>query len=86
VSRPECPYCGATEDLRLKCDGGFSTFGFCIAEPEYTCEACFTPRDDGPCFDDLAVVMSADAQDGTSMRTTPCTTSRHIWSGLSGSI
>lgn len=43
----ECPYCGATEGLRVKCDGG----GY-IA-PEYTCEACFTPTDTGPCFDDL---------------------------------
>lgn len=47
AAKPECPYCGATEGLRQVCDGG----GY-IA-PEYSCEDCFTPRDDGPCFDDL---------------------------------
>lgn len=45
--KPTCPYCGATEGLRVKCDGG----GY-IA-PEYTCEDCFTATDTGPCFDDL---------------------------------
>lgn len=48
----ECPYCGATEGLRVRCDGG----GY-IA-PEYTCENCFTGQDDGPCFDDLPEVKS----------------------------
>jgi predicted RNA-binding Zn-ribbon protein involved in translation (DUF1610 family) len=47
ASLHQCPYCGDTEGLRLKCDGG----GY--AAPEYTCEACFTGTDDGPCFDDL---------------------------------
>lgn len=47
---PECAYCGATEGLRVKCDGG----GY-IA-PEYTCEDCFTGTDTGPCFDDLKEV------------------------------
>jgi hypothetical protein len=46
---PECPYCGATEGLRIKCDG------FGIEAPEFTCEGCFTPADDGPCFDDLPI-------------------------------
>lgn len=49
---PECPYCGATEGLRVKCDGG----GY-IA-PEYTCADCFTGQDDGPTFDDLLEVKS----------------------------
>lgn len=44
---PACPYCGTTKGLRQVCDGG----GF--TAPEYTCEACFTPSDTGPCFDDL---------------------------------
>lgn len=47
---PNCPYCGTTEGLRVKSDGG----GF--EAPEFTCEVCFTPTDDGPCFDDLACV------------------------------
>jgi hypothetical protein len=45
--KPECPYCGATDGLRMKCDGG----GY--VAPEYTCEGCFTGTDDGPNFDDL---------------------------------
>lgn len=45
--RPSCPYCGTTKELRQVHDGG----GF--TDPEYTCEACFTPSDTGPCFDDL---------------------------------
>lgn len=47
TSLPECPYCGATTGLRAL-HGGWG-----IVPPEYTCEADFTPRDDGPCFDDL---------------------------------
>jgi hypothetical protein len=46
-TRPECPYCGADEGLRVKCAG------YGDVAPEYTCEACFTGSDDGPCFDDL---------------------------------
>lgn len=46
---PMCPYCGAYEGLRMIHDGG----GY--IEPEFVCEDCFTPSDDGPCFDDLAV-------------------------------
>jgi len=50
VSKPECPYCGATEGLRVKSNGaGFEA-------PEFTCEGCFTGTDDGPCFDDLPEV------------------------------
>lgn len=45
--RPECPYCGATQGLRMRCDGG----GY--SAPEYTCKSCFTGTDDGPSFDDL---------------------------------
>ena len=44
---PDCSYCGATEGLRVWCDGGGYT------APEYTCEVCFTGTDDGPCFDEL---------------------------------
>lgn len=44
---PACAYCGSEVELRVKCTGCGR-----IA-PEYTCEDCFTPRDDGPCFDDL---------------------------------
>jgi DNA (cytosine-5)-methyltransferase 1 len=47
IQMPSCPYCGATEGLRVKSNGG----GF--EEPEYTCEGCFTGSDDGPGFDDL---------------------------------
>jgi hypothetical protein len=47
---PECPYCGATKGLRYK------HRGYGPVAPEVTCEACFTPRDDGPCFDDLPEV------------------------------
>jgi hypothetical protein len=47
---PECPYCGTTEGLRQVHDGG----GF--VEPEYTCAGCFAAQDDGPCFDDLALL------------------------------
>jgi hypothetical protein len=47
TEKPECPYCGATKGLRVKCDGG----GY-IA-PDYICEECFTGTDTGPCFDDL---------------------------------
>ncbi|MGX5803370.1 hypothetical protein ACWGS9_19240 [Bradyrhizobium sp. Arg314] len=45
-SKIECPYCGATEGLRVACDCGIET-------PDYICEGCFTPTDTGPCFDDL---------------------------------
>lgn len=46
-SVPECPHCGKTEGLRVK------SSSFAPGEPEYICEGCFTPADDGPCFDDL---------------------------------
>ena len=54
--KPECPHCGATEGLRIKCDGGEFAFGYRIAPVEYTCEGCFTGTDDGPSFDDLPEV------------------------------
>lgn len=47
AAKPECPYCGATEGLRIKCD----SYG--PIAPELTCEACFTGTDTGPSFDDL---------------------------------
>lgn len=47
MTQPTCPYCGTTTGLRKLHDGYGSV------PPEYTCEADFTPRDDGPCFDDL---------------------------------
>jgi hypothetical protein len=46
-AKPECPYCGATEGLRVKSSGSG------IEAPEYTCEGCFTGTDDSPSFDDL---------------------------------
>lgn len=49
TTKAECPYCGATEGLRIKCGGG----GF--ESPEYTCEACFIGIDTGPSFDDLPI-------------------------------
>lgn len=52
AARAECPYCGTTEGLRQVHDGGG------VTEPEYTCEACFAPADDGPCFDDLLPVRN----------------------------
>lgn len=45
---PCCPYCLATEGLRIASDGR--------GGPDYICEGCFTPADDGPCFDDLAPI------------------------------
>jgi hypothetical protein len=45
--RPECPYCGTTEGLRIKGDGSG------VEAPEYTCGGCFTASDEGPSFDDL---------------------------------
>ncbi|RWK39281.1 hypothetical protein [Mesorhizobium sp.] len=44
---PSCPYCGTTEGLRV------NSSSFAPGAPEYICEGCFTPTDDGPCFDDL---------------------------------
>jgi hypothetical protein len=52
AEKPECPYCGATEGLRVACKG-FGPFA-----PDYICETCFTGQDDGPCFDDLPEVKS----------------------------
>jgi hypothetical protein len=31
--------------------------------PSYICEDCFTPSDDGPCFDDLPVVAAVPTVD-----------------------
>lgn len=50
MAQPTCPYCGTAEDLRQVHDGGGHE------TPEHICEDCFTPRDDGPCFDDLPTV------------------------------
>jgi hypothetical protein len=62
TTEPECPYCGATDGLRMKCDGG----GY--VAPEYTCGDCFTGTDDGPCFDDLpAVTTWPKRPDGSNM-------------------
>ena len=44
---PACWLCETTEGLRQR-HGGFWD-----VPPEYVCEECFTPTDDGPCFDDL---------------------------------
>jgi len=56
LAKPECAYCGATEGLRVRCDGGEFAFGFCIQSPEYVCESCFKGTDCGPNFDDLKPV------------------------------
>lgn len=50
--KPECPYCGATNGLRVK------NIGYGPTGPEFTCEDCFTGTDDGPSFDDLPEVQS----------------------------
>jgi hypothetical protein len=51
--KPECPYCGATENLRvIRCDG--------YIPDEYICADCFTGTDTGPCFDDLPAVGGSD--------------------------
>lgn len=54
-SAPSCPYCGTTSDLRQVHNGGGHE------APEYTCEGCFTPRVDGPCFDDLPMLGGSNA-------------------------
>lgn len=61
-AKPECPYCGATEGLR------YLHRGYGPVAPEFICEADFTPRDDGPCFDDLPAVTSwPKHSDGSNM-------------------
>jgi uncharacterized OB-fold protein len=48
---PECSYCGETGvELRQ------IHAGMWHVPPDLTCEACFWPSDDGPCFDDLPLV------------------------------
>ncbi len=45
-SGPTCDYCGRIDGLRYQ--------GLQYGAPvEFICWDCFTPRDDGPCFDDL---------------------------------
>jgi len=44
----QCAYCGADEDLRSQ-----SGFHGPNNQPDWICEKCFTPKDTGPCFDDL---------------------------------
>jgi hypothetical protein len=44
----ECAYCGATKNLRSN-----SPYHGPNNQPDWICEECFTPQDDGPCFDDL---------------------------------
>lgn len=52
-AKPICEYCGATEGLRITCDGGLWAFGWRMRPQEYTCEGCFKGTDTGPSFDDL---------------------------------
>jgi hypothetical protein len=44
---PHCPYCATTQGLRIASQDPWG------GHVEYICEECFTPQDDGPCFDDL---------------------------------
>jgi len=44
-----CPYCGATENLRISVQDPWGRIH------EVICEDDFTATDDGPCFDDLSV-------------------------------
>ncbi len=57
LAKPICPYCGESNGLRMKHDGGYSVFGWRVMDPEYSCEGCFTGTDTGPCFDDLPIVV-----------------------------
>lgn len=44
---PCCPFCATTQGLRIASQDPWG------GHVEYICEDCFTPQDDGPCFDDL---------------------------------
>ena len=61
ATKIECPYCCTTEGLR------YLHKGYGPVAPEVICEGCFTPRDDGPCFDDLPTVSWPKRADGSNM-------------------
>ena len=50
---PACWLCDATDNIRVMRDARDC---FPHIPTEYVCEDCFTPRDTGPCFDDLPQV------------------------------
>lgn len=50
VAKHECPYCGATDGLRIAQDG--REYGLGV---DLICEDDYSGGDEGPCFDDLPV-------------------------------
>lgn len=52
----ECPYCGATNGLRIARQDPRTG----VIDP--ICGDCFTSMDDGPCFDDLPLLPIALAE------------------------
>lgn len=54
MSTDTCAYCDETEGLRALHDLNG------VDEQDFICEQCFTPTDDGPCFDDLPAKAEAD--------------------------
>lgn len=54
----ECPYCGATEGLRIASRDPWG------GNVELICEGCFTGQDDGPCFDDLPAAVRCERGNG----------------------
>lgn len=51
---PCCPFCDTTQGLRIASQDPWG------GHVEYICEGCFTPQDDGPCFDDLPLIDLAE--------------------------
>lgn len=51
-----CFMCGSVENLRQVRPG------FWTVPPEYTCEECFCPADDGPSFDDLPAITATNKE------------------------
>lgn len=45
-----CAYCGSRNVRQV---GEAFTYRGKRHEPDFICERCFVPQDDGPCFDDL---------------------------------
>ncbi len=54
MSPHECYWCGdQSAPLRMESPG----MGW--REDQFSCEACFTGQDDGPCWDELGPVVNA---------------------------